>query len=598
MGNATQGTSLSINSSTLVDANGLGTFSYQWLRNGQTISGATALTYTLTAADLSSPIAVRVSYTDGMGYAEQVTSAATTSVTKPANTLPTGTVSIVGNATQGTSLSINSSTLVDANGLGTFSYQWLRNGQTISGANASTYTLTAADLSSPIAVRVSYTDNLGYAEQVTSGATANITKPANTLPTGAVSIVGSTLQGASLSINSSNLVDVDGVGTFSYQWLRNGQTISGATTSTYTLTAADVNAPITVRLSYIDNMGYAEQVTSAATAHITKPANTLPTGTVSIVGNAIQGSALSLNTNTLVDVDGLGTFSYQWLRNGQTISGATTPTYTLTAADVNTPISVRVSYTDNMGYAEQVTSSATAHITKPTGINQTLIGTHIGDVLTGGDGNDTIYGLGGNDSLMGAGGNDIISGGTNIDTVIYSNHKSEYLIKNESSTISIFSNWIIQHGNEGTGLDGIDTLNGIERVQFSNINLALDLDGNAGKAAKLLGAVLGKNSVSDPSFVGVVLGLLDSGIAYPELMQIALNFTLGSSISNATVADLFIRNLLGFSTVELQNTIVQLLDTGAYTQSALGVAVADLSFNTDNINLVGLQQTGVLYLIA
>jgi hypothetical protein len=482
--------------------------------------------------------------------------------------------------------------------LGTFSYQWLRNGQTISGATALTYTLTAADLSSPIAVRVSYTDNLGYAEQVTSGATANITKPANTLPTGAVSIVGSTLQGASLSINSSNLVDVDGVGTFSYQWLRNGQTISGATTSTYTLTAADVNAPITVRLSYIDNMGYAEQVTSAATAHITKPANTLPTGTVSIVGNAIQGSALSLNTNTLVDVDGLGTFSYQWLRNGQTISGATTPTYTLTAADVNTPISVRVSYTDNMGYAEQVTSSATAHITKPTGINQTLIGTHIGDVLTGGDGNDTIYGLGGNDSLMGAGGNDIISGGTNIDTVIYSNHKSEYLIKNESSTISIFSNWIIQHGNEGTGLDGIDTLNGIERVQFSNINLALDLDGNAGKAAKLLGAVLGKNSVSDPSFVGVVLGLLDSGIAYPELMQIALNFTLGSSISNATVADLFIRNLLGFSTVELQNTIVQLLDTGAYTQSALGVAVADLSFNTDNINLVGLQQTGVLYLIA
>ena len=199
---------------------------------------------------------------------------------------------------------------------------------------------------------------------------------------------------------------------------------------------------------------------------------------------------------------------------------------------------------------------------------------------------------------MGAGGNDIISGGTNIDTVIYSNHKSEYLIKNESSTISIFSNWIIQHGNEGTGLDGIDTLNGIERVQFSNINLALDLDGNAGKAAKLLGAVLGKNSVSDPSFVGVVLGLLDSGIAYPELMQIALNFTLGSSINNATVADLFIRNLLGFSTVELQNTIVQLLDTGAYTQSALGVAVADLSFNTDNINLVGLQQTGVLYLIA
>ena len=52
------------------DADGLGAFSHQWLRDGVAIGGATASTYTLVAADVGTQISVEVSYTDGYGAAE------------------------------------------------------------------------------------------------------------------------------------------------------------------------------------------------------------------------------------------------------------------------------------------------------------------------------------------------------------------------------------------------------------------------------------------------------------------------------------------------------------------------------------------------
>ena len=52
----------------------LGSFSYQWLRDGSAISGATSSTYSLTSDDVSAAVSVRVSYTDGQGTAESLTS--------------------------------------------------------------------------------------------------------------------------------------------------------------------------------------------------------------------------------------------------------------------------------------------------------------------------------------------------------------------------------------------------------------------------------------------------------------------------------------------------------------------------------------------
>ncbi len=86
--------------------------------------------------------------------------------------------------------------------------------------------------------------------------------------------------------------------------------------------------------------------------------NNKPTGDVTISGTPTQGQTLTV-LNTLADANGLGTISYQWLSNGTVISGANQSNYALTADDIGKTISVKASYMDGKGNAENVTSKST-----------------------------------------------------------------------------------------------------------------------------------------------------------------------------------------------------------------------------------------------
>lgn len=272
------------------------------------------------------------------------------------NQPPTGSVQVTGSVMQGQTLSAVTTALADADGLGSFSYQWLRAGSAVNGATQGSYTLVQADVGQTMTVRVSYTDGLGNAEAVLSTATTVVAN-VNDAPTGSVSIVGQATQGQVLLANTTALVDLDGLGAFSYQWLRDATPITAATFSSYTLTSADIGATVSLKVSYLDGGGTVETLTSSATTTVTN-ANDAPTGAVTIVGSFAQGQTLSANTSTLADADGLGSFSYQWLRGGAPIAGATQSTYVLGAGDLGLVVNVRVSYTDGFGHAEQVTSSA------------------------------------------------------------------------------------------------------------------------------------------------------------------------------------------------------------------------------------------------
>ena len=91
--------------------------------------------------------------------------------------------------------------------------------------------------------------------------------------------------------------------------------------------------------------------------------NHLPTGVVSIAGTATQGKTL-IAANTLADADGLGAIGYQWKAGGVNIIGATSSSFVLTEAQVGKAITVAASYTDQLGTAESVLSSATASVLK------------------------------------------------------------------------------------------------------------------------------------------------------------------------------------------------------------------------------------------
>jgi uncharacterized delta-60 repeat protein len=87
------------------------------------------------------------------------------------------------------------------------------------------------------------------------------------------------------------------------------------------------------------------------------------TGNPGITGTAAENQTLTATAGTIADTNGVGAFSYQWLRNGVAISGANFSTYTLGNSDVGSQISAQVSFRDGAGTAETLTSSQTAVVT-------------------------------------------------------------------------------------------------------------------------------------------------------------------------------------------------------------------------------------------
>ena len=355
---------------TVTDADGIDgvSITYQWQAGTDDISGADEATFILTQAQVGQTITVIVSYIDGGGTAESLTSAPT-GVVANVNDVPVGLPTISGTATQGQTLTAVISAISDADGLGTFSYQWLGGGSTINGATNPTYTLSQAEVGKVMTATASYTDGGGFDETLTSVATAEVTN-VNDTPSGLPIISGAMTQGETLTAVTSAISDADGLGAFSYQWLGGGSTINGATNPTYTLSQAEVGKVMTVTASYTDGGNTLETMTSVATDVVTN-ANDDPVGLPTISGTPTQGETLTAVTSAISDADGLGAFSYQWLGAGNAINGATNPTYTLSQAEVGKVMTVTASYTDGGGFDETMTSAATDVVTN---VNDAPIG--------------------------------------------------------------------------------------------------------------------------------------------------------------------------------------------------------------------------------
>jgi hypothetical protein len=205
-------------------------------------------------------------------------------------------------------------------------------------------------------------------------------------------------------------------------------------------------------------------------------------------------------------------------------------------------------------------------------------------------GDDSVLGSGADDALSGHdAGDDSIDGGSGRDTLDYDGHRSDYTVTRTADGFVI---------EDHVGTDGRDSISHIERLQFADDKLALDVDGNAGTVAKVLGAVFGASSVDDhPEYVGLGLTLLDGGMSYEALMQLAINARLGGSADDhGAVVDLLYTNVVGHAPgADDLSDFVDLLEHGTFTVASLGVMAADTALNQANIDLVGLAQTGIDY---
>ena len=98
--------------------------------------------------------------------------------------------------------------------------------------------------------------------------------------------------------------------------------------------------------------------------------NNEPTGEPVITGTPVVSQTLTADISRIMDADGRPAddqFSYQWVRNDgaddSDISGATNATYKLRNADLGKTFKVRVTFTDEDGFPETLTSDATGPVT-------------------------------------------------------------------------------------------------------------------------------------------------------------------------------------------------------------------------------------------
>ena len=125
------------------------------------------------------------------------------------------------------------------------------------------------------------------------------------------------------------------------------------------------NPPITLQLR-IEESSENQQISENGMAQA-QGANTPATGAPVINGTPLARQELTADTSGIEDADGLTnvTYSYQWIAGGSDIDGAANSTYTLSDDDEGKAIRVRVSFTDDAGNDETLTSNAVAAAVAP-----------------------------------------------------------------------------------------------------------------------------------------------------------------------------------------------------------------------------------------
>ena len=355
------------------------------------------------------------------GTDESATYTVTMSIT-PMNDPATGAPTISGTAQIGQTLTAVTTGIVDVDGLTspTYGYQWIQvdadgtsNPTDIAGAASGTYTQVRADVGKKLRVKVSFTDDDGNDEELTSAAfptsgtvvvgpmvtdvdVTSMPASGDTYGTGemirftvtfdqAVTVTGTPEFEFCLGSSSTMSCDVGS----SPPARRRAALSSGSGTTmlvfSYTVVAGDMddngiwigNQDRTIKLDGADAIQGTVSGLDAVLTHLevgpkrshkvkgNTPATGAPTitGTPTTTGTAQVGQTLTAVTTGIMDADGLTspTYTYQWIRVDGTeadISGEMASTYTLVAADLGKTVKVRVSFDDDDGNTETLTSAA------------------------------------------------------------------------------------------------------------------------------------------------------------------------------------------------------------------------------------------------
>jgi len=331
-------------------------YGYRWQRcdaDGNDcldIDGATGGTYTLTDDDVDHTIRVAVTARNAGGSASRVSAA--TGAIAAAAPVSTAAPAIAGATRDGQLLTSNRGTWTGTAPIA-YAYQWQRcdaaraSCTDIAAATRSTYTLTSADTDHAVRLVVTATNAAGAASAISdpSDPVAAVAPFLATPP----AITGTRVDGQVLTVDHGAWSGTTPIA-YAYQWQRcddgdGCDDIAGATSTTYALTAADVDHAIRAIVTATNAAGSASTASSAVgPIDAARPANV---AAPALSGSAIDGATLTANDGSWTGTAPIAV-AHQWQRcdgagtGCADIDGATSSSYTLTSADVGRTLRDRV----------------------------------------------------------------------------------------------------------------------------------------------------------------------------------------------------------------------------------------------------------------
>ena len=278
----------------IIDKDGIGEVNVVWkLSNDgssyRTIPGATNQSFTPRQEHVGKTLRVVLTYLDGQGNLETLTSAPTTPVVN-VNDKPTGVVRLTGESAEDSALILDISDVYDEDGMGPFNFTWQRTSPNTGWENyteddTEVLNLRQEHVSYTYRVRVEYIDGFDNREVIYSNeseAVRNIDDPV----LGDVVIMGEEKEGAVLEARTESLSDDDGIASIDVAWERsrdgrNWVSLTGENTKKLNLDQTVVGSQVRVKATLVDRFGI-ETVLHSQPTRIIENVNNVPVGNVLI----------------------------------------------------------------------------------------------------------------------------------------------------------------------------------------------------------------------------------------------------------------------------------------------------------------------------